>query len=207
MENASSHATRLATLILTFTIALSCNGCSSKHDVATWNYWQALRTIDKQGIQIDDQLKVAKTPDEASSTLRAAAKTMRDMASEMGSLPVHNVDEEVTAFASEYVEMLNQAASLSSDAANFVDETKSVIDYSNSFGGGLVAFVRGFFGDPLGAYYDTKAQLDRLEERRESIIERMVALEDRTNKIEAKEIALRTMLAERYDREFPPFDD
>ena len=67
--------------------------------------------------------------------------------------------------------------------------------------------VRGFLGDPLGAYNDSKAQGSQLEQRRQSMLKRWQALEDRMHKVDAQEISIRATLSQRYNREFLKLDD
>jgi hypothetical protein len=153
-------------------------------------------------------LETAKSPEELIVRMQQFAEVCQQMARDINSLPVLNVDQEVTAYASQYVDVMEEAASFFRDVANFLTETKEFINTANSLDKGVEVFIRTLLGDPLGTYNDIKTQGSQLEQRRLALLNRMRAQEERSHNRDAtKEISIRSTLSQRYDREFPKLDD
>ena len=175
---------------------------------ATWNYWRSLRTAIQEGTARDKQLAPGQTRDQGIAYFRQLAQNCRGIAQQIIAIPVLNVDEEVTAYASQVVEVLNETASFQEDFAALLDETKAFADNADSLDKGVEAFLRGAMGDPLGTYNDTKAQGSQLEQRRQALLNRWHDVQTRTQSVfDAQHLAIRATLARKYNREFPRLDN
>jgi len=174
---------------------------------ATWSYWQALRATGGNTEQLSKRIKTVKTPDEFISVCRQLSTSMRQDCKEASALPVLNVDPDVAAYAAQGVELEGQGASLLTDLADFVEEVKAYNAQMNSGEAISEAFIRGLFGDPLGAYEDAKSKVGQFHESLRSLQERIRAFEEPGRTWNARQITIRAQLSQRYNREFPRLDN
>jgi hypothetical protein len=65
------------------------------------------------------------------------------------------------------------------------------------------AFLRGLFGDPLGAYKESKLAQRNLDARQQALLDQLAQLQARSNSLDSRMHEIRAELARRYSREFP----
>lgn len=211
MLHPTLHSARsLFRLLAVLLVLIAAAGCgkpkADKQADATVKYWESLAAIAKQAKALNKVTENAKTPEQIAAMFRNAAATITKMCDEITALPVVDVDPEATQYAAESVELYRQIASTCRDFASFAEESKDFQKRNNSVATGLEAFVRGFLGDPLGTYKDTRAELKQLEQRRLALLTRWQALQDKYNAHEAQGIRVRSSLATKYKRDFKKLD-
>lgn len=185
----------------------SPKGNGSAHETATQDYWQSLRAICQKRSTAAKQLQAWKTRQQAVVSFRQQAKCWKEMAGGIQSLPVLNVDTEVTTYAAQRATMAETEAAWHADFADLLEEYQRFLDDSESLGADFEAFVRISLGDSLGPFNEAKAQNSQFYQRWLDIHNRMQGVQERSHSIDAQEIGVRSTLSQRYSREFPKLDD
>jgi len=198
-------------LIVVFIMLRSCGGPSIPNELQArgndnWQYWQQLNEISKRGTALGKSSNEAQPPEAIISQMQKLTTDLRTLSRSVSALPVVNIDSEVINYSAELVYLLNESSDTASDTARLIGESKKDQDDANSFGSGVEAFVRGLFGDPLGAYNDQKAQGAQLSKKGNALKSRLTELQQKSNKLEALQIQVRSALSQRYHRDFPKLE-
>jgi len=196
------HAGLLA--VIGICVALGCSSETTKRRHATCTYWSELSRLCYQAEALSHSLGKPTTPAAAAEVLASTSASLKDLSDGIAQLPTTFVDSEAVALGADYAQMLHAAALLFSDMRDFLKQNVLLADTAQSPSMYVESFMRGALGDPLGTSNEFKAAGQKLSARGDQLQARFDNMEQQVGLLNAREVKLRVMLAEKYHSEFPP---
>ena len=169
----------------------------------TWEYWKKAFATWQQNNPFDrelmDKLKIR---EQVVTGMRESGNIAQRLAAKWRELPVQDVDLEAITFVSKTAEIVGQYALLCDESVDSIVEFINYAENTNADEVLVEAFIRGFFGDPLGKFNEVNDQFKQFKERRAKIYGRWRSLMDKMNQVMAQLPVVQTSLSQKYNREF-----
>ena len=222
-----THRARWRTgFLLCILIALcGCNQTGSDNSVPagpktkaaeTWKYWEAMNKAAVAGIGAETLADAKGTdlkPEDLANIMRDIAAGEQERCVAITSLPVLFVDSNLTAYAIQFAKARAEAAAMLTDYANALDQQRQVTSGSTL----AMAFILGLLnhrneneGVVWNALIDTVAQTGNELQQTKPVVQqierRATGIRDSNIRLRTEELRVRTSLAQRFEREFPPVE-
>ena len=182
----------------------------------TWKYWEAMHKAAVAGIGAELLAATKETdlkPEDLANIMRDIAGGEQERYVAIKSLPVLFVDSNLTAYAIQFAKTRAEVSAMLTDYASALDQQRQVTSGSTL----AMAFIVSLLnhrneneGIAVNAFIDTAAQvgneLQQMKPVAQQIERRATGIRDSNLRLGTEEMRVRTGLAQRFEREFPPIE-
>jgi hypothetical protein len=194
-------STRLSLLLSLFAL-VGCSNENTQRRNSTSAYWAELSRICHQISVANENMGNFSTAVAAAAALETAAEMCSEIADEISRLPTTFVDLDAVEFAADYVQLLNECSLICNDLQSLFERDRLLQEHSSSLSAVIESVVRGALGDPLGKSEELAAASQQLNMQGVDVHSRWAKVQQRIAVIDAREVMLRAILADKYHREF-----